>query len=47
MDEVLAILYCVPFFGFAVAWVRNRQAMWKRRHEKPCCVHTHGHEERL
>lgn len=40
MDEVYAILMCVPFVGWAVAWVRSRIAMWRGRHEKPCCVHT-------
>lgn len=47
MDEVYAILMCVPFVGWAIAWVRSRIAMWRGRHNPPCCVHDdrviHGH----
>jgi hypothetical protein len=42
-DEANAIVMCVPFLGFAVAWLRTRPSIWRRRHSPGICIHPKGH----
>jgi hypothetical protein len=44
-DELYALMMCVPFFGFAVNWVRTRRQVWRARHTTGCThVDTMNHD---
>jgi len=42
-DELVALSLLIPGVRYFLVWFRT---VWKKRHEKPTCIHENGHEEK-